>query len=421
MRLLFLTPAYPPFPGGGERYVRSLALGLVAQGHEVTAVTTTAVTEQDFWAGTAASTPLREVQAGVSLIRCSLRPFAGGRAGLMAWRKAMVLISMLPGRQTAVLNQMAKQIPPISQLNETVSDLSPDFDVVHGFNISWEHTMVAGWLWAKANQIPFVATPFAHLGTGDDKVARNSTMDHQLQLLQEADRVLVLTDIEKRELAQRGMPSSQLDVIYGGLDPLPAQTDTAVGREKYGIDTPYVIFVGRASFDKGALHAAQAVLQLSQTGTAVTLLLVGQSSPEFKRFYEQLTENEQKWIRPLGIVSDKEKHSLIAESVCLLLPSRTDSFGIVILEAWAHGKPVIAANAGGIPGVVDDGVNGLLVPFADVAALAGTIQTVLKDRVLSEKLGKYGQKKVSTMFSWEQVTQRVLLNYQMMLEKKDKV
>ena len=59
-------------------------------------------------------------------------------------------------------------------------------------------------------------------------------------------------------------------------------------------------------------------------------------------------------IRPLGILDEGEKHAILEASTMLLLPSHSDSFGIVILEAWAHGKPVIGARAGGIPGVIDD-------------------------------------------------------------------
>jgi len=102
---------------------------------------------------------------------------------------------------------------------------------------------------------------------------------------------------------------------------------------------------------------------------------------------------------------------VVARAGCLLLPSRSDSFGIVLLEAWAHGRPVVAARAGGIPGVVDDGVNGLLVPFGDVAALETATERLLSDGNYAGQLGENGRRKVGQEYNWDAVTERVLSHY----------
>ncbi|HRQ38148.1 MAG TPA: glycosyltransferase family 4 protein [Chloroflexota bacterium] len=411
MKILFLSPAYPPFPGGGERYVAALAQELARRGHQVTAVISAATLEKDLWQGTPPQRPTASVENGVTIIRCSLRPFPGGRIALMGWRKLMVLVSLLPGDQTAVLSRMAHRIPPITGLETALASLAGPFDAVHGFNISWEWPMLVGWHFARQRHIPYVATPFVHLGTGHDRVTRNSTMNHQLRLLADADRVLALTEIEKNGLATWGILPARVDVVGSGLDPLPAlpEPDSVA---KYRAEPPYILFVGRVSFEKGAIHAAQAVQILRQQGTAVTLLLIGQTSPEFDRFYARLSVPEKEGIRPLGILSDAEKHGLLAGAVALLLPSRTDSFGIVLLEAWAHGVPVIAARAGGIPGVVDDGQNGLLVEFGDVPALSQAIHRLLADADLRTRLGQHGRAKTNTTYTWTAVADRVLVNYE---------
>jgi len=141
LRILFLTPAYPPFPGGGERYVAALAVELARRGHEVTAVTSAASRESAFWQGTAGTRPTTAVLDGVTVIHCPVRPFPGGRSALMGWRKLMVMVSMLPGNQTAVLSRMARRIPPI-HLETTLASLTGSFDVIHGFigtidNVMW--------------------------------------------------------------------------------------------------------------------------------------------------------------------------------------------------------------------------------------------------------------------------------------------
>ncbi len=408
MRLLWLTPAYPPFTGGGERYASALATHLAQAETAVTILTSHATREQDFWRGVSHA-PAWERHSQISVLRLPIRPFPGGWRGLLAYRKLMVLLSALPGEQSRLLGHMARRIPPIHSLQSTFQALPPEFDLVHGFNASWEWPLWAGWQWARQRGLPFVATPFMHFGTGQDRVARNTTMDHQRRILIESDLVLALTDVEAQGLRQMG--AKRVLVVGGGVDAPPPLENTALLSQHHQLTPPYALFIGRASSEKGAIHAAQAVLALARQGVPVTLALIGQQSPEFARFYGRLSPAEQQWIRPLGLLSEGDKHTLLAGAVALLLPSRTDSFGIVLLEAWTHAIPVIGARAGGIPGVIDHEQNGLLVPFGNVTALAGALRRLLQEPALRQRLGEQGQQKVAQQYTWPQVAARVLAAY----------
>jgi glycosyltransferase involved in cell wall biosynthesis len=74
------------------------------------------------------------------------------------------------------------------------------------------------------------------------------------------------------------------------------------------------------------------------------------------------------------------------ESTLLVLPSRSEGMGRVIVEAFCRARPVVASRVGGIPDLVQDGVNGLLVEPGDSQALAGALVRVLTDRELAERL-----------------------------------
>jgi glycosyltransferase involved in cell wall biosynthesis len=100
------------------------------------------------------------------------------------------------------------------------------------------------------------------------------------------------------------------------------------------------------------------------------------------------------------------------DAEALLLPSRTDSFGIVLLESWLHSRPVVAAAAGGIPAVVDNGKNGILVSFGDIPSLANAIRLLTEDQELNRILGDNGLQKLLTHYTWESVTEKVLDAYQ---------
>jgi glycogen synthase len=421
LHVLLVTPAFPPFPGGGERYAHALALNLARRGQRVTVVTSTAQAEQDFWRGRPRSGSAAAAPGELCVIRCPLRPFPGGRHGLLAWRKAMTLLSLLPGDQTAVLLRMARLIPPIQGLSEALDAHPTAVDVVHGFNISWEHALATGWEFARRRALPYAATPFTHFGVmGADRVARNSTMDHQRRILRTTGRVFALTAVEKAGLTAFGVDPRRITVCGGGADPPPATIDQSLPAQKYGLAQPYVLFVGRAGYEKGAIHAAQAIIALRQAGHEALLALAGQSTPEFARFYARLPRDLQEGIRPLGVVSEPDKHALLAGAQMLVLPSRTDSFGIVLLEAWAHGKAVIGARAGGIPGVIDADENGLLVDFGDVAALTAAIRQLLTDPNARQKLGRSGQAKVTRVYNWSGVTDLVLAGYAALLDEADR-
>lgn len=418
MRILFVSPAFPPFTGGGERYARSLALALAARQHEICVVTTLAEKEADFWKGTGEPEhPQKAADGPLEIWRCPLRPFPGGRSGLLAWRKAMVLVSMLPGDQSSLLFRMAGAIPPIGALNETLEAAGSDAHLVHAFNISWEAALSAGWRFAQRAQRPYVLTPFAHLGEGaKGRVAWNSMMDHQRRILNAADAVLTLTTVEQEGFRHWGVTPRIVRTVGGGLDEMAGLSPERSLLTKLGMQQPFVIFIGRLSFDKGAIHAAKAVLALREEGSTVVLALVGTLTSEFSRFYRRLSPAEKESIRPLGNVSDADKHALLREAVALLLPSRIDSLGIVLLEAWSHGTPVIGADAGGIRAVIDDEEDGLLVPFGDVTALAVATRRLLEDEEKRRKLGETGRLKVRKRYTWSQVSASVGAVYEQILQ-----
>jgi len=414
MHIAIVTPAYSPLPGGGERYVAALARGLAARGVRLTVVTSGATREADLWDGATAVAP--EDDGTIRVIRLPIRPFPGRRRGLMLWRKAMVVLSALPGDATASLRRMARRVPPIVGLDEALAGL--EVDLIHAFNVSWEHGLVAAHAAAVRAGTPWVVTPFAHLGAGaGDRVARNSTMAHQMDILRAAWRVLVLTRVEQDGLARFGLPPERCAVIGGGVDDPPGDVAASPFATPAGRDwpAPYVVFIGRLSHDKGAIHAAEAIRRLRQRGREVALALIGSTTPEFDRFYRQLDAADRRGIRPLGVLAERDKHAVLAGSRGLLLPSHSDSFGIVLLEAWGHGLPVVAARAGGIPGVVDEGQNGLLAPFGDVAGLAEAVERLLVDEALARRLGEHGRAKVAAAYQWPVVAERVLSEYRAVL------
>src|SRR5262249_1893861 len=139
--------------------------------------------------------------------------------------------------------------------------------------------------------------------------------------------------------------------------------------------------------------------------------LIGAPLTHFTRFYEELPTDAKAHIRLLPYAPDAVKRDALAAADLFAMPSRTDSFGIVYLEAWCYGLPVVGARAGGVPDVIDDGQDGLLVRFGDVPALAAAIGGLLRDREQAHRLGATGRAKVLRELTWDQVYGRARAVY----------
>lgn len=149
-------------------------------------------------------------------------------------------------------------------------------------------------------------------------------------------------------------------------------------------ERPQVLFVGVLERYKNVdgLAAAWRLAAPRVPGARLLLVGAGTMSEIPQRLVEELPE-QTAWVERLR--SDEIAHAL-DESTLLVLPSRSEGMGRVVVEALARGRPVLGARVGGIPDLIEDGVNGVLVPPQDTAALADALVELLSDRDLVERL-----------------------------------
>jgi len=413
LNILFVTPSFPPMIGGGERYAQRLAHELIKRGHGITVVTTDIREQQDFWRRRPNARPRETNSQGLRIIRCRATGLLGGRLALLAQRKALIVASSVPLIPLHTLRRMADRFPRIPDLGHALNTL-PTVDLVHAFNISWESTALAGEAFARSHNVPFVITPFAHLGAkASDRVARNHTMRHQLALLNAADAVLCLSYAERESLTRVLARKDHLYITGAGVDPPEKCDDNRQVLAMLGIRQPYVLFLGRISRDKGVHVFIDAAKRLARSSRDYLFILAGQATPRAIRRLSRLSPDLG--IRYIGTVDELTKEHLLTGCEVLVLPSRVESLGMVILEAWMHGKAVIGARAGGLRSVITDGVNGLLVPFGDAEALAAAIDRLLRSPELRSRFGAAGKRHVERTCNWGQVVDRLLNVYNSVL------
>jgi glycosyltransferase involved in cell wall biosynthesis len=161
-----------------------------------------------------------------------------------------------------------------------------------------------------------------------------------------------------------------------------------------------VVFVGRLERRKGidiVLEAAPALLRSDPTAR---LVIAGRDIEGWvQKFANYPKEDWHDRVHFLGEITDSVRDKLMAKAHILLFPSRYESFGLVPLEGFVHGVPAIAAIAGAIPEVVEDGVSGLLFEAEKPAALAQAAIRLLSDDKLHAQLSAGARARVRTLSS----------------------
>jgi glycosyltransferase involved in cell wall biosynthesis len=420
-RILFVTPTFAPFVGGTATFAGVMARRLAGDGHHLTVLTTGAVQPTDFWHRPGSSQPRpasREVRDEVRVVRLELAyprpvPYAFGlrrRAGYWLHR------GKLPAAfQSPALRWLARQMPPLPGLPAALEREVAVADLVQVFDSSWDGLFTAAVEATQRLGRPCSVAPLMHLGDAGTRIKYR--MAHQLNAYRGAGAVLALSASEARAYVALGVPASRVHVIPMGVDPL-AQSETAPGaadefRRSQHLTRPTLAFLGANTYDKGAFALALAVAELAETGVDVDAVYAGPLCQLLAAFVREQRPSVRAALEGrlhiLGIVDEQTKFVLLETCELLALPSQVDSFGIVILEAWLHGKPVVGATAGGLPDLIHPEETGLLVPFGDVTALAAAIRRLITEPGMAARLGEAGRREVLEHYTWDH-TYRALLS-----------
>jgi glycosyltransferase involved in cell wall biosynthesis len=421
MRILHIIQRYHPYVGGSELYFQELSERLARAGHRVEVWTTDAWDLDYFWSRKARRIPqARDTHNGVAIRRFPVRHLPLPSIYYRAWRRAMAELSDLPFDATPLLYRMARMTPWVPAMRRALLALPPGaFNLVHTTNIPFEAMIADAADYAERVRIPHIITPFTHLGEpGDRGISRYYTMRHQLDLERRAARLITQTRLERDFLSDLGVPTHKMERVGVGVNPYDVVGGNGERfRHKYGVEGPIVYYIGAAAYDKGTAHTIEAMRRVWERGCQATFIMAGSTMlDKFKRYYNALPAEVRERCRWLGFIPDDDKRDLNAAGQVFCMPSRTDSFGIVYLEAWLNGVPVIGARAGGVPEIIDDGVDGYLVEFGDVAALANRIQLLLERPDVVAEMGQAGRRKVLAEHTWDHKISRIAAIYNEVLQ-----
>jgi glycosyltransferase involved in cell wall biosynthesis len=220
--------------------------------------------------------------------------------------------------------------------------------------------------------------------------------------------VVTCTDANRQYLAQLCPNGAPIHTIYHGLD-LARFAPPAVVTEP---EVPVILAVGRFVEKKGFPYLVEACRLLKARGHAFRCRIIGQRDEQSELVKRLIAEGQlTDTVQIQGGVTQEELRDIYAAATIFALPclivDSGDRDGIpnVLAEAMATALPVVSTHISGIPEIVVDGVNGLLVPEKDAVALADAMERLLLDSALRQRLGQAARTTITEIFdSWQTTT-----------------
>ncbi len=232
-----------------------------------------------------------------------------------------------------------------------------------------------------------------------------------------SDALCASCSVELDQLVELyGANPGLIEIVPPGVDhAFFSPGDRTYARRSLGLDSagPLLLYVGRIQPLKGADVAVGALAELHRAGRKDARLVIvgGPSGPQGEAQVAAL----HRQVREEGLEDrvsfwPPQRHELLSTfyraADCCIVPSRSESFGLVALEAAACGIPVVAAAVGGLTTLVEDGETGYLVEPGDAAGFAAHVEEIVADRQLRERLGK-GAAEMAAAYTWATAAQRL--------------
>lgn len=235
--------------------------------------------------------------------------------------------------------------------------------------------------------------------------------------VREADAIIAVSETTARDLVElAGASPERVHVVYEAPDPdlgpMPADEAAILVRERYGLERPYVLFVGTLEPRKNIPSLVQAMALLRREFPVRLAIAGGRGWLSDEVFGTMRTLALSDGVLFLGEVSPAHLRPLYSAAEVLALPSLYEGFGLPPVEAMSCGAPVVVSDAGALPEVVGDAA--VLVRPNDPSDIAEGLGWVLGNRAYREALIQRGFARAAT-YSWDRAARETLAIYQRVL------
>ena len=389
-----VAPFWDPVTGGGERVLKESSIALRDRGHHVDILT----------------------------LKTDADKRAQWKHDEFEWRGMRVrqwpALNLIPPNDRG-LNHLVRRIQgrvfPHNYVMKYV--YRPGFvRQTEGYDVIQLHNDIeAGFLWLLRNS----ATPRVLWCHTLDVTYRSHYKHHRMtrQILRSAAD-LFLTGCSSTVASLRDMhiPQERIGTVHYGVDEEQFHPDPR--RKEWN----RILFVGGLQPHKGGLVLLRALASM-QRKAHVVLLTISRNAQYGAEFTAALAQEQARGFHTFEHVPDMDDPARLVryyQSAALLAtPSLESVFELVNLEAMSCATPVVASRVGGFPDLIEDGVNGSMVPPNDPEALAAQLDHVLADRDRARRLGEAGRATILRDFTWKRVGEKLERCYEGLLERHE--
>jgi len=409
-KILNITQRYHPAKGGAEQFVQILSEYLVnTKRYDVDVWSTDALGADTLWdLGNDVIDVKEEIINGVNVKRF---PIGKGILRNKYLNKVYrVVFGSLPFFKISNL----ASCPTSFDMLDAIKSIK-GYDFVTVSSTPYYFLFYVGYLISKKLNIPLILIPAFHIGIEkNDSLKKKYFKKTAIPFFKHASKIILNTkaegeaikdfckengvDIEDEKLVVIGQ-GVFLEKIKGG--------DGKRFRSKYNIQNDIVFQIGSKNVDKGSINLIEAMIKCWDRGIDSTLVFGGGYNRDFTEYISRLDGKYRERILNIDNISEEDKWDLYDAGDIFSMVSKTDSFGIVYLESWVYGKPVLGCNNVAIREVIKDSKEGYLLDFDDIEGIGEKIEYLLKNDSLREEMGDMGKKKVLERYNWEKNLEKV--------------
>lgn len=253
----------------------------------------------------------------------------------------------------------------------------------------------------------------AHMHGGEFKVFLSKCNKKQkkyiINALNMCDIIIVLSD-EWKEFYSKYCNSNKIKIVYNGTV-IPKKINKDYNNDR-------ALYLGKFCNGKGIYDLIDAVENISKKYKSFVIYAGGDGEiSSVKKIVNE--KNLKKYIKVLGWIDKDKKEKYLRECSIFILPSYNEGMPMSIIEAMAYKNAVISTNVGGIPQVIDNNKNGILIEPGDKKQLYNSIEKLIKDKKFKEKIGNAGYEKANSKFNIENNINEIYSIYRELMMIRD--